>query len=494
MGDDRLPEKTRRRLRALHGQQLSFAALHGQAGMTRDGALEFAASHRDRFLETLFQALAIPSISAQGIGVLEGAEFLIKELESAGFNARLFETRGQPVVFGEVSAARSNAPTVLFYGHYDVQPAEPLDLWASPPFEPVIRNDRVYGRGTADNKGQHLAHVFAVEAYQQTVGGPPVNVKIVLEGEEESGSPHMDAFVQAHPSLLACDCVYTADGGFDRTGRPIVCLGVRGTIGVELSLRTAARDVHSGNFGNLVSDPARRMAELITSMHDDEGRISIEGFYDDVRPPTESELELCSALPYDPDALASELGLSKPLAKTPVDYGRAIMFEPTCTVTGISSGYTGEGMKTIVPGRAIAKLDFRLVADQRPPDIFTKVKSHVLAHDREVEVRAVGAMRPSRSSPGAAVVHTIVGAVRDARGSEPIVVPALGGSLPDAVWTQTLGVPSVIVPYANHDAANHAPNENLRLDAFFAGIDTTIWVLDALAHHSGAPDHGDEPL
>jgi acetylornithine deacetylase/succinyl-diaminopimelate desuccinylase-like protein len=442
-------------------------------------ALAHAREHRDEHLEILLDYVARPSISTQNIGVLECAEHSARLLTSAGCNVQVIETAGYPVVLGTMTA-EPDAPTLLLYGHYDVQPPEPIEAWISPAFEPEVRDGRVFGRGVADNKGQHLAHILAIKAYNETAGRTPINVKLILEGEEEAGSPHLDDFVRSHRDLLACDLVITSDGGIDPSGRPLVSFGVRGMLSLELEARGAAMDLHSGRFGNLAPDPAMQLIDLLASMRGPNGRITIDGFYDDVRAPTQGELELAASVPFDPDEFAKELGLAEPHVTNALDYARGVMFEPTMTINGIASGHTGEGAKSIIASNALVRLEFRLVVDQDPDAIFEAVKAHVAERAPQVEVCYEGAMAPSRSSAEMPVASRLIEAVREAGGQEPVITPSAGGSLPDYVWTQTLGVPSVLVPYANHDENNHSPNENLTLDAFYGGIETSIHLFAAL--------------
>ncbi|MGH2698126.1 MAG: M20/M25/M40 family metallo-hydrolase [Actinomycetota bacterium] len=452
-----------------------------QARDQRDAALAYAHAHRAEHLEILLDYVARPSISTQDLGVRACAEHSASLLASAGCAVQVIEAGGYPIVLGEMTA-NPDAPTVLLYGHYDVQPPEPIEAWISPAFEPEVRDGRVFGRGVADNKGQHLAHILAIKAYNETAGGTPINLKLILEGEEEAGSPHLDDFVRSHRDLLACDLVITSDGGTDPSGRPLVSFGVRGMLSLELEARGAAMDLHSGRFGNIAPDPAMDLVDLLASMRTPDGRIVIEGFYDDVRAPTPGELELAAKVPYDPDEFAKELGLAEPYVTEALEYARGVMFEPTMTINGIASGHTGLGAKSIIASSALVRLEFRLVVDQHPAAIFEAVKAHVAKHAPRIEVRYAGAMAPSRSSAEMPVAGAIIAAVRAARGREPVVTPSAGGSLPDYVWTKTLGVPSVLVPYANHDEANHSPNENLTLDAFYSGIETSIHLFAALVN------------
>ncbi len=446
--------------------------------MTLERALQRAEDTGDEALETLLRLVAQPSISTRNEGVRECAVILQDVMETAGISTRLLPTEGQPAIYGEVDGP-PGAPTVLFYGHYDVQPPEPTELWRTPPFEPTVRGGRVYGRGVADNKGQHLCHILAVRAWREVADELPVAVKFLIEGEEETGSPHLADLVREQRHLLEADLVYTSDGGMHPSGRPAVYFGVRGLLYVEVEIRGANSDAHSGNKGNVLPQPAWELVELLHSLRGPDRRAVFPGFYDSVRPPTPKQETALREIPFDRDSFLAEHGLDESPISDSVDYYSRLTFEPTFNIAGLVSGYTGEGMKTIIPSRAVAKIDFRLVPDQDPEAVFEAFARAVAERNPRAEVRRLGATAPSFTDPSLSVSETVIGAVRDSRGTEP-VVSSLGGTLPDYVFTQILGVPSMIVPYANHDEQNHAPNENLRLDCFFAGIRTTLHILDAL--------------
>ena len=448
--------------------------------MALNKVLDCIDRNHDQYLQTLFTLLRQPSISTQDQGVRECVDLLVEILRSSGIESRLIETRGYPVVFGEVQSRRRDAPTILFYGHYDVQPPEPLEEWNSSPFEPTIRDSRIFARGAGDNKGQLMAHIMAVSSYLETGAELPVNVKFVFEGEEENGSPNIARFVRENKELLAADLVYTSDGGYHDSGKPVVCFGVRGMLAFELEARGAKSDLHSGNRGNVVPNPAWEIIDLLHTMRNPEGRVLIEGFYDEVREPTDLELELTAKIPFDRQDFMRQMGLSESPIQDATDYGRRLMYQPTFNIAGFTSGYGGQGMKTIIPSRATLKMDIRLVADQRSDDIFSKLSTHVARHAPGVSVRHLGAMEPSRTSPDLEVSRRVIDAVAQAHGVDPVISPSLGGSLPDYVWTSILGVPSVLVPYANPDENNHAPNENLKVEDFFAGIRTSANVIDML--------------
>ncbi|HWI65084.1 MAG TPA: M20/M25/M40 family metallo-hydrolase [Symbiobacteriaceae bacterium] len=447
---------------------------------------QYLEEHRQEHLEMAFRLMAQKSISPTGEGIAECAALLRSMMEEAGVKTEILETPGHPILFGEVNVG---APfTVLIYGHYDVQPPEPLEAWHSPPFEPTVRNGRIYCRGAGDNKGQLMANLLAVRAYHKTGTPLPVNVKFCFEGEEESSSAHLAWAVERYREKLACDLVYTADGPQHPSGRPTVLLGVRGILYVQVDCEGADRDHHSGNKGGAAPNPAWYLMQALSRFwgatpHD----VTIPGFYNGVRPVTPYEQELLDRLPWDPVETARGLGLPDgQFADLPAAlfYARTLM-RPTLNICGFTSGYGGPGSKTIIPARASAKLDMRLVADQDPAAVYERFVAHlnaVTADMLEVRFRVthMGDMAPSRTPGTLPEAQAVVRAVRRAYGEEPVVMPSLGGSLPDYVWTRILGVPSVVVPYANPDEDNHAPNENIALKCFFDGIRCATEVLSEL--------------
>jgi acetylornithine deacetylase/succinyl-diaminopimelate desuccinylase-like protein len=449
-------------------------------------------AHAEEMLEQLKTLVRQPSISAQDVGVKECAELLAGMMRADGIETQVLPTPGQPMVVG-VGEAVPGAPTALIYGHYDVQPVDPLEAWESPPFEPTIRNGRLYGRGTGDNKGQLLAQLLAYRAWRAVAGRPPMNVKFIFEGEEESTSPNMAAFVREQRDLLKADLVYTSDGPVHESGRQTISLGVRGVLFVELEASGAKRDYHSGHGGNLLPNPAWELVQLLGTLRSPDGRVLIEDFYDDVREPEPEALAAVEELPIDVGRYMLEMGIGDlaPANHLPeiegsdaVEFFRRIMFHPTLNIPGLAAGYAGPGMKTIIPSRAVCKLDIRLVVDQRADDVYDKLVRHIRQHAPNVQVRKVGSMEPSRTPVGDPYVQVVARAVERAIGERPLLFPASGGSLPDYAFTRDLGLPLVKVPYANPDEANHAPNENLELARFYAGIKIAASVMEALGHRS----------
>lgn len=437
-------------------------------------------THRDRFVAELCRLLRQPSISAQKVGVRECAELLRQMLGEAGVEARLVPTAGFPIVYGEVPAPGA-ARTVLIYGHYDVQPPEPLELWETPPFEPAIRGGRIYGRGAGDNKGQLFAHVKAVEAILRTRGALPVRVKFCFEGEEEISSLNLPAFVEAHRELLAADMVYASDGPMHPSG-PMVYFGVRGLLYLELTARGARRDLHSGNYGGVAPTPALDLARALASLRTARGRVAVEGFYARVRRPSPADRRVLRAIPLDERSVRADLGCPPvPEARGRAYYER-LLLQPSLNVSGLTAGYQGPGAKTIIPHVARAKVDVRLVMDQDPGEIERKLRAHLRRRGfGDIQVERLGAVPPSRTPVDHPLGRAVVRAVERAWGRAPVLLPNLGGTVPDYLFTRTLGLPSVWAPYAPHDEANHAPNENITLEGFINGIRTTAAVLHEVA-------------
>jgi len=436
-------------------------------------------ANKDQFISRLLDYLRHPSISAHNVGIGEVAELLVNTLKRVGFEAQTFPTSGHPMVMGRWERA-PGAPTVLLYGHYDVQPPDPLEAWISPPFEPAIRDGRIYARGAGDNKGQHFAQILAVESYLAVHGRLPCNVLILLEGEEEHGSPNIADFVRTHRDLLKADLVVTADGPLHESGRPIITYGVRGIVSFELRARTANHDVHSGNFGGVVPNAIWTLVHLLGTMKNADGQITIDGFSDDVVAPSGVECSTAARLPLDPEDIKRSLGLTR--LDSPVDRPLAdrLMFHPTLTINGFHGGYGGPGPKTIVPHEAVVKCDARLVERQAPDDVLDKIEAHVKRHAPDVQFIRLEGMLPSKTPLDSRYSELLQRAVRTAHGVEPFIYPSLGGSLPDYVFTKILGTHSFVVPYANADEANHAPNENIKIECFLNGIRTGAALFDEL--------------
>lgn len=436
-------------------------------------------ANADSFLTRMMDYVSHPSISAQNVGIREVANLLVAQLSELGMQAELVETDGHPFVLArrDVDPAK---PTVLLYGHYDVQPPEPLEEWLSPPFEPTIRDGKVFARGVGDNKGQHFAQLLAIESHLAVTGTLPCNVIFLLEGEEEIGSPQIASFVEKHADRLNADLVVTSDGPLHESGAPVIVCGVRGMASFELRSKTAKRDTHSGNFGGVMPNAIWKLVNLLSTMKDPDGQITIDGLTEPVTPPSNLERAATERLPLDVDAIKAELGLAELDAPKDRAYWDRLMFHPTLTINGFHGGYGGEGSKTVLPCEAFVKCDIRLVEPLTPEYVFDRIRAHVEKHAPDVEFVPLNGMLPSKTPMDSPYMVPLRDAILDARGVEPLVYPTVGGSLPDYVFTKVLGKPAFVIPYANADEANHAPNENLEIVRFIDGIRTGAAVLENL--------------
>lgn len=429
-------------------------------------------------IEDLKRLLSQPSISAQGAGIEEAAALTAGLLQEYGVPPRILPTPGgPPVVYGEL---QGDSPfTLLLYNHYDVQPPEPLELWSTPPFEPSIVDGKLYARGVSDNKGDIIARLLAIKAFLRARGRLPVSIKFLIEGEEEIGSPHLPAFIRENQALLKSDACLWEGGGLNWGDRPTITLGLKGIINVDLEVRGAVRDVHS-SLAPIVPNPAWRLVWVLNSIKDADENILIDGFYDDVRPPTPEEIEAIEAIPSEEEEMRANLGIERFLKGLKgVDLQLHSILEPACTINGIISGYTGEGSKTVLPCYARAKLDFRLVPDQRPDDIIAKLRKHLEKHGFTDMVLSAGeGENPARTpldSPFASVVND---AAREVYGSEPIIKPSMSGSGPMFSFTDILAIPVASSGVSNPDSRDHAPDENIRLADFILSAKHVAAILD----------------
>jgi acetylornithine deacetylase/succinyl-diaminopimelate desuccinylase-like protein len=434
----------------------------------------------DDYLETLFRLLRQPSISAQGVGVDECAELVVATLRDAGVDAKILPTEGSPVAYGEVGS--DDAPfTLLVYGHYDVQPPEPLDEWETEPFEPTIRNERIYARGVGDNKGQFLGSILAYKLLSELGAVPNIKLKFLIEGEEENGSKNLRSFVNGNKELLKADAFFAADGPMHPSGRPVVFFGVRGMVAAEVKVRGANRDLHSGNWGGPIPNGAWKLVELLSTMRTPEGRAAIEGFYEGVEPPTEFERKLLAEIPFDEKGTKGHLGITEFDGPAEMSYYEKIMFQPTFTIAGLNSGYTGAGKKSVIPSEAVVRLECRLVPGQQPDEVLEVIEQHVRMYVPDAEITKLAGQPPSKTSPELPVSRAAVASMEEAYGVPPVVMPLLGATAPNYIFTDDLGLPAIWTTYANYDEDNHAPNENMTLTAFRDGIVASAVLFQRMA-------------
>ena len=449
--------------------------------------VDFAHRERARFYEELWAFLRIPSVSAKSEhdGDTErAAEWVRDQLVRAGLEAEVLPTPGHPVVVGEWRRAGPSAPTVLIYGHYDVQPAEPLELWDTPPFEPDIRDGRIYARGSADDKGQLFLHVKALEAHLATRGHLPVNVVVLAEGEEEVGSPNLVPFVKAHRERLAADTVVISDSAMFAPGLPSLLFSLRGLAYFEIHAIGPRSDLHSGAYGGAVPNPANALARVISSLHDETGRIAIAGFYDDVATPSRKTIDGIRALPFDAEAYAHEAGTIPAGGEVAYSPLERLWTRPSCDVNGLLSGYTGEGAKTVLPARAMAKVSFRLVPNQSPGRVKVLLEEHlakVAPAGVDFSLVELHGGRPWLASLEGPLFEAASRALERSFGARPVLTGE-GGSIPIVVeLEEILGASSLLLGFALPGANMHAPNEWFATDCFEKGIDTLIHLYDELA-------------
>lgn len=432
-------------------------------------------------IDELSALVRIPGVSAAPTpDLLRCAKSVEQSMRESGLATSMIDGYGPVAVFGE-RIVDPALPTVLFYGHYDVQPAHESAGWKSPPFEPTLRDGRIYGRGSSDNKGQHLAQLRAIRAVLAVRGELPLNVKVLIEGEEEIGSPHLADLARDHQQLLRADIAITSDGPVHRSGLPQLVLGTRGQLGVEIRATGANQDAHSGNQGGLLPDPAAHLVRALASLWRPDGRVAVPGFYDQVVAPTAEERKNLDSLPLDVDEHLSTFGIDKLPAPHDVGFYDRLMLLPTMTIIGMSSGYTGPGVKTIISHSALARLDIRLVPGQLPDEIFEQIKAHLHSADRSLEVVKLSAAPATRTAINNPYVQKIEAAIEHATGQTPLVVPSLGSTLPNYVFTDILSMSSVLVPYANADQNSHAENENMQISRYQDGMRICAALMHELA-------------
>jgi acetylornithine deacetylase/succinyl-diaminopimelate desuccinylase-like protein len=437
-------------------------------------------THLDESITELSRLVTQPSVSAQNLGLPECADLVADMLHARGFNVQIMPTDGAPVVFGERSG-RSDKK-LLIYNHYDVQPPEPLDLWDSPPFEPSLRDGKLYGRGVADDKGPIVSRLLAIDALLEQDGELPCNIKFIIEGEEETSSVHLHDFVEQNQEMLAADACIWEFGGVDHRETPMQYLGLRGICYVELSVETAKVDTHSGTGGSIFPNAAWRLVWALRSLKGSDGRIRIPGFYDLVKQPSPRDRQYMAALPEVADEFKERFGVKYFLKGLTggVDLRIAEVFEPTCTICGLTSGYQGPGSKTVLPARASAKVDFRLVPDQHPLEILEQLRIHLDNQGfDDIQIEYLGGEPPARTDPDDPFVKLVVETAEPVYGRPMQIVPMIGGSGPSYPFVHLLKLPVVTAGPGYPGSLAHAPNENLRLDLYMKHAKHMVRILKA---------------
>ncbi len=448
---------------------------------------DFINDHWTDAVEDLKRLCRQPSISAQGVGMVETVELLIRIMREYGIDAREVPNPkgGYPLVYGEVAGDSDRC--LLFYNHYDVQPPEPLELWTSAPFEPTQYDGNLRARGVSDNKGDIVARLLAIRAIRQVRGKLPISVKFLIEGEEEIGSPNIADFVSENRQLLSADACIWECGGVNCSNDPVISLGLKGILYVELEARGASLDLHS-SMATVVPNPAWRLVWALASLKDAQENIRIDGFYDAVLPPTPEEIQVIRSAPLDEEETKQSLGLEEfVMGVTGFDYKSRHLLAPTCTICGIDSGYTGAGSKTVLPCVARAKVDFRLVPDQRPDDILAKLRNHLDRHgfsDISIVPGSEGE-NPARTPLSSRFAHVVAGAAREVYGADPVIVPTMAGSGPMYSFTDTLGLPTALVGVMYPGSGPHAPDEHIRLADFVLGAKHIAAIVERMACSAG---------
>ncbi len=453
-------------------------------------ALTYAASHRTEILAGLNELLRIPSISTlpENKGdIRQAAQWLADRLTEIGLqNAKLISTPGHPIVYADWLKAGPQAPTLLIYGHYDVQPVDPVEEWLTPPFEPTVKGDDLFCRGATDDKGQLYIHLGTAEAYLKSAGRLPLNIKFILEGEEELGSPNLGNFVQTHQELLRADATLLSDTSMADPQTPLLVTGVRGMAYLEVSMRGSRQDLHSGMYGGVVQNPLNVLARVLASLHDEYGRITIPGFYDDVQEITSAEREALRNSGTTEKSILAETGAPALWGETGFTVAERIGTRPTLDIHGIKGGFIGEGQKTVIPAAASAKLSMRLVPDQNAQKIAKLAADHIrcISPDTmDVEVEILSADEGATVSLEAPAIEAACAACEQVFGRRPLYHRE-GGSLPVvAMVNHILNIPTVLLGFGLPDDNLHAPNEKFHLPNFYRGIETVIHYYDIFAQH-----------
>ncbi|MEW6405461.1 MAG: M20/M25/M40 family metallo-hydrolase, partial [Chloroflexota bacterium] len=404
---------------------------------------------------------------AQNLGLKECAQLVANMLDARGFKSQIMDTDGAPVVFAERKGKSDK--TLLFYNHYDVQPPEPLELWETPPFEPGHREGKLYGRGVSDDKGHIVSRLHALDAILETEGELPCNIKFIIEGEEETSSVHLHDFIKQNIPLLKADACIWEFGGVDHREVPLQYLGLRGICYVELSVETAAIDAHSGIGGSIFPNAAWRLVWALNSLKGPDERIRLPGFYDDVVQPSARDRELMDKLPDVAQVYKDMYGVKEFIKgiKGGTELKMEEVFVPTCTICGLTSGYQGPGSKTVQPARASAKVDFRLVPNQKPETVLKQLRAHLDAEGfRDVQINFLGGEPAARTDPDDPFVKIVVDTAEEVFESPMELVPMVGGSGPNHPFVHDLGLPVATAGLGYPDTRAHAPNENIRIDLY----------------------------
>jgi acetylornithine deacetylase/succinyl-diaminopimelate desuccinylase-like protein len=446
--------------------------------------IEVAEADARASLEVLLRSIEQRSVSLTGEGIGEHVTFLRGLLVGWGFEVEVFRTHGHPILLAEIGP-RDAPRTLLSYGHYDVYPADRAgEGWRTDPFQPVIEGDRIFGRGAGDNKGQHLALLNAVRIWRATRGELPIRIKFILEGDEETGSEPLPHFVRAERARLRADLVCYADGPMFPDDQPVLLCGVRGLLGLEFHATGAARNLHSGNFGGVAPNPTLDLIQLLAAMVDRDGRLRVPGTHNFGEPVSQADRAAIATLPLDRAGVEASMGAPPLTGDDAAAFHERLLLRPAFNVSGFAAGYTGPGQKSIIYKEASAKADLRMVGGQDPDQVFAAIERFIAAEGfGNIRVRRIKSQPASRTALDHPVVPGIRRAVARGFGRAPLLVPSLGGTTPDHVFTQLLGLPSIVVPLAPYDENNHAPNESTKVSLYLAGIRFGLALIEELGRN-----------
>lgn len=459
----------------------SFNRIYNFAGDLMDEALKYVDKNLESSIGDLKKICSIPSISTQNEGIEESVDKIIKFMESSGIKSKILRLDGaNPLIYGEY-IPESYEKTIIFYNHYDVQPADPLELWESPPFDPQIRNEKLFARGVADNKGNIIARIKAVDSILKTKGDLRVAVKFIFEGEEEIGGVSLPKYVDKYRELFKADMGVWESGDRHENGKPIIKLGYKGIAYYDVTVKGPDKDVHSGRAG-LIPNPVWRLMEFLNSLRDKNGKILIERFYDDIDRIEIEDMELLKNIPFDDELILSKYGLNEFVGGVSgLDALKSLYLEPTCNIDGIFSGYEGKGSKTIVPSVASAKLDFRFMPGQQPENLLLNLKKHIEKYGFEdIKLNYHYGYESAKTSASSMYTKIIEDATRKTYNIEPLIYPLSNGSSPIYNFINKLGIPTVSVGVEYWGSLVHSPNENIRLEDFRLGIKNIINIIDGL--------------
>jgi acetylornithine deacetylase/succinyl-diaminopimelate desuccinylase-like protein len=451
--------------------------------------LEYFNQNKDRFLDELIEVLSIPSVSngeANKSDVVRCAEWLKAHMEKIGLqNTEIYKTKGHPIVYGDYMNAGKDKPVILIYGHYDVQPPEPLDRWVNPPFSPIVKDGKIYGRGTADDKGQIFIHLKAIESFLKTDGTLPINVKIIFEGEEEIGSENLGEFISSHKELLKAEYVVISDTEMYEKGKPAICYGLRGLCYMQIDVTGPNRDLHSGTYGGAVENPINALAKIISQLKSDEGKILIDGFYDDVTDLTEEERKELNKLATDENQFKKDLDVKSLTGEKGYTLVERLTARPTLDCNGIWGGFQGKGTKTVIPSEAGVKISMRLVPQQNPEkiaELFKKYIEKISPDTIKVKVSYLHGGKPSVTSINSPAIKAAMSALKKGFETEPVFIKD-GGSIPIvSTFKDELGADAILMGFGLPDDNIHSPNEKFELENFYKGIISVCYYYNELSN------------